>query len=154
MKVLVCTDGSKFAEAAAEYTGQLFERKDAKAVVLRVIPRLSEEYEDYNEYFEVFREELHKIRKLGVPKSIIESLERCEEILEGHGIRAESKTRKGKATDEIIAESEEGGYDLIVVASYGKGISKFKLGSVSRGVVHLAKCPVLVVKGEEGKDMF
>jgi nucleotide-binding universal stress UspA family protein len=154
MRILVCTDGSRFAEEAAEYAGRIFEGRGARALVLRVIPRIAEEYKEYNEYFEVFKEEIHKLRKLGVPRSVTESLTRCQEILEAYGLEVETATRKGKATDEILAEAEEGGYDLIVLASYGKGISKFKLASVSRGVVHLAKVPVLVVKGEEGKGMF
>lgn len=154
MKVLVCTDGSKFSEEAAEYAGRLFEGRQTRAVVLRVVQRLAEEYSDYNEYFELFKDEIHRLRKLGVPKSVTESLKKCTEILEGHGLEVETKTRKGNASDEILTEAEEGDYDLIVMASYGKGISKFKLGSVSRSVVHLSKVPVLVVKGKEGAQML
>ncbi len=144
MKVLMCTDGSKFAEEAIE----------SASALLRVVPNFEEEYKEYGEYAEMFREEMHKLRKLGVPKSIQASLDKGVEILAKQGIRATSKTRKGRAADEILNEAEEGSYNLIVLASYGRGITKFMLGSVSREVVHRAQVPVLVVKGREGRSMM
>jgi len=40
------------------------------------------------------------------------------------------------------------------MASYGRGITKFMLGSVSREVVHKAEIPVLVVKTREDRSMM
>lgn len=148
MKVLMCTDGSKFSEEAIESGGYLLRGSSPDVTILRVVPDFEKEYREYSEYVEVFKEEIHRLRKLGVPKSVTESLDRGKDILEKLGIKAKTKTRKGKAAGEILREAEEGNYNMIVLASYGKGISKFMLGSVSREVVHRANIPVLVVKSK------
>lgn len=153
MKVLVCTDGSSFSEEAVEYAGRLFKSRRAEVVVLRAVRPIAAEFEKYEEYMEVFKDDIHRLRKLGTPKSVHASLEKAVDILARYKIKAQVKTRDGTPADEIMKEVEEGAYDLIVVASYGRGISKFKLGSVSREVVHLAKVPVLVYKGKGG-DIF
>jgi nucleotide-binding universal stress UspA family protein len=154
MRVLVCTDGSRFSEEAIETTGYLLRTINPEVTVLRVIPNIEEEYKEYDEYHRVFREEIHKLKKLGIPKSVKLSLEKGREILSKYEIQAELKTRKGNAAEEILKEAKEGNYNLIVVASYGAGISKFMLGSVSREVVHRSDRPVLVIKSSEGQNMM
>jgi nucleotide-binding universal stress UspA family protein len=150
----MCTDGSRFAEEAIEQAGYLLKHINPEVTILRVIPNFEEEYREYNEYFEVFRDDIHRLRKLGTPKAVTRSLEAGVKILEKYGIKANTKVRKGRAADEIIKEIEEGDYNLVVLASYGKGISKFMLGSVSREVVHRSEIPVLVIKSKEGRTMF
>lgn len=112
MKVLMCTDGSKFSEEAIESGGYLLRGSSPDVTILR----------EYSEYVEVFKEEIHRLRKLGVPKSVTESLDRGKEMLEKLGIKAKTKTRKGKAAGEILREARE--------------------------VVHRANIPVLVVKSK------
>ncbi len=63
------------------------------------------------------------------------------------GVEAEVLLVEGHAVQEIVRAAEEGKYDLVVVGA--RGVSRIKelfLGSVTDGVVHHAKCPVLVVK--------
>lgn len=55
----------------------------------------------------------------------------------------------GDPAAEISRVAEEGGYDLLVVGSRGRGaVGEVVLGSVSSDLVRHALCPVLVV----GKD--
>jgi nucleotide-binding universal stress UspA family protein len=62
------------------------------------------------------------------------------------GIDAEVIARHGRPAHEIVAVARERGVRLIVVGSHGYGpIEGVILGSVSRGVVAHAPCPVLVV---------
>ncbi len=150
----MCTDGSRFAEEAIEQAGYLLKHTSPEVTILRVIPKFEEEYEEYNEYFEVFKDDIHRLRKLAVPKAVKRSLEEGVRILKNYGIEAKTKVRRGRAADEIIKEIEEGDYNLVVLASYGRGISKFMLGSVSREVVHRSEIPVLVMKTKEGRAMF
>lgn len=56
-------------------------------------------------------------------------------------------TRVGDAVDGLIEFSTSHQTDLIVVGSSGKGMAgRLILGSVSTGVVHQSRVPVLVVK--------
>jgi len=89
-----------------------------------------------------------------------ETLEReAEELLEeqadriraADGTLARAHLREGRAAEEISGLAEELGADLVVVGSRGAGtVKRLTTGSVSEGVAHLAKCPVLVVRGGEG----
>lgn len=48
--------------------------------------------------------------------------------------------------ETVLAEAEKSGSDLIVIGSRGRSGVKGFLGSVSNGVVHQAKIPVLIIK--------
>jgi len=145
---LVCTDGSHFSEEGVERAGYLLRHLKPEVTVLRVIPRIEEEYKEYNEYYQLFKDEIHKIRKMGTPKNVKRSLDYAKEVLENLNLQVETKVRRGRAAREILKELEEGDYNLVVVSSYGKGLSKFMLGSVSREIVHKSAVPVLVMKPE------
>jgi nucleotide-binding universal stress UspA family protein len=55
---------------------------------------------------------------------------------------------RGDPAGEIVAHADTIGADLIIVGSRGHGaIASALLGSVSRGVLHEARRPVLVVRG-------
>lgn len=54
--------------------------------------------------------------------------------------------RVGKPSKEITRHAGEIGADLIVISSHGEGIVSAILGSTTERVVHLAPCPVLVLK--------
>jgi nucleotide-binding universal stress UspA family protein len=54
---------------------------------------------------------------------------------------------EGDAAQSIIDYAQKGRFDMIVMGSRGMGKLKgMVLGSVSRKVLHHAKCPVLIVK--------
>jgi nucleotide-binding universal stress UspA family protein len=70
------------------------------------------------------------------------------------GVTATSSIRKGYATDEICAAADELGAALIVMGAHGWGAFKrLVFGSVSTGVLHHARRPVLVVRTEETEAM-
>lgn len=52
----------------------------------------------------------------------------------------------GKASTEIKEHAEEGGFDLILVGTHGKGVIRSLMGSTSNGVLHGAPCDVLALK--------
>jgi nucleotide-binding universal stress UspA family protein len=65
--------------------------------------------------------------------------------------RVEPKLADGDAGSVLDAESRDA--DLVVVGSRGRsGIVAAVLGSVSRHVVHNARCPVVVVKADEADE--
>jgi nucleotide-binding universal stress UspA family protein len=69
--------------------------------------------------------------------------------LRERGIEAEMKIAYGDPTEEVSKAASEGGYDLLVVGSRGRGaLGELVLGSVSQRLVDDAPCPVLIA----GKD--
>ena len=63
-------------------------------------------------------------------------------------MESESLLASGVPVDEIVACADSIDADMIVVGSHGRGaIATAFLGSVSRGVLHEARRPVLVVRG-------
>jgi nucleotide-binding universal stress UspA family protein len=55
--------------------------------------------------------------------------------------------KSGNPAEEILKLSEEEGMDMILIGSRGqRGAGLLMMGSVSREVANLAKCPVMIVK--------
>lgn len=142
-KVLVATDNSSNAKRAAEYIRDFLKgNPNAKVTVL---------------YVEPFYREYHIGRGIGVEVPIDEEevariareevLGKFEGIFSQAGIKTESAVLIGNPAEEICTFAAKGKYDLIVMGS--RGLNEMKgllLGSVSHRVLHLAPCPVLIVK--------
>jgi nucleotide-binding universal stress UspA family protein len=80
-----------------------------------------------------------------------ELLTEQEKLIEaGGGKIAGTHLRRGPAVDEILDLARELDAGLIVMGSRGMGqVKRLVLGSVSEGVVHHARSPVLLVRGGE-----
>ena len=72
-------------------------------------------------------------------------------VRDAGGNVAGAHLRDGRQADEIAALAQQLEAGLVVVGSRGAGpVKRLVTGSVSEGVVGLAPCPVLVVRGGEG----
>jgi nucleotide-binding universal stress UspA family protein len=70
-----------------------------------------------------------------------------EEKLRTKKVKVEKILVEGHAVQEIVRVANEGNYDLIVIGARGiSHIREILLGSVTDGVIHHARCPVLVIK--------
>jgi nucleotide-binding universal stress UspA family protein len=75
------------------------------------------------------------------------ALHKLHERAEGAGIRTESITVDGIASDVILAVARSHHIDLIVMGTHGRtGLKHFLLGSVAERVVRTADCPVMTVR--------
>jgi nucleotide-binding universal stress UspA family protein len=75
-----------------------------------------------------------------------QELQRHAAELRDAGVNATPLLVQGRTAEAILKEGERLGADLIIVGSHGHGaVYHMLVGSVTEGVLHRAKCPVLVV---------
>ena len=138
-KILIATDGSTSADQAVEFGLDLAEKQGASVVLVHVAPAL--------DWAPVLGPAPVKVPH--VPRDADrQPLLDATELAEQRGIDARSKLLVGDSVDEIVAYADTIAADLIVVGSRGHGVvANALLGSVSQGILHEARRPVLVVRG-------
>lgn len=149
-QVLICTDGSPFAEMAANFWGKLPKEHEPRAVVLNIIPPL---FSDFSSEFKSVTPDLLKVlAKVPGPRTKV--LNRTKDILERYGIEVKTKLReKEYAAEEILKEEKEVDYDLIVIGYRGeKYRAKKKAGSQSLEVAKHSQTSVLIYQPRRAID--
>ena len=137
--ILVAYDGTQSSMAALDQATEVAARNNAKLTLTCVIPVMAAAY------------------GIEMPPgaSVVETIEGARRML------ADAKTRvsqkgvsnvetvllEGDPVDRILEYAEKHPPDLIVAGSRGlSDAGRFFLGSVSDGILHHARCSVLVVK--------
>ncbi|HPS94270.1 MAG TPA: universal stress protein [Deltaproteobacteria bacterium] len=87
---------------------------------------------------------------IGQDRALRESAEATlkarHEVLKAQGIEARLIIRSGEPETEILSEIEEGGYDLVAMATHGHSfIGSLLFGSVSRTLKHRISTPLLLI---------
>ena len=145
-KILLPTDGSKYAEKAAMHAIWIASKSGAQIIALNVVDTSSLiglPAEDLTvRVTEILKTEAQK--SLDKIENLIEEFKKEEKIT--NDIKLIKESKDGSPADIIIKTVEEQGIDLIVMGTSGKhGIDRFLLGSVTEKVVRSANCPVLAV---------
>jgi nucleotide-binding universal stress UspA family protein len=137
-EILLATDGSADAALAARAAVDLSVRTGSElhlAHVWHTVP--STRFESY------IRSELHREAEELLAEQTVR-------VREAGGTVAQAHLREGPPVDEILDLAGEIGAGLVVVGSRGLGpLKRLALGSVCEGVVHHARCPVLILRGGE-----
>jgi nucleotide-binding universal stress UspA family protein len=144
-KILIATDGSESGREAIEFGLELAEEHAAEVMFVHVVPVLDRSFAN----------------GVGVPAAVphqIDELDRkpLEDALAlaaERDVDSKAELLAGLPADEIVAYADSIDADLIVVGSRGRGaFATALLGSVSRGVLHEARRPVLVVRGAHVRE--
>jgi nucleotide-binding universal stress UspA family protein len=144
-KILVASDFSPYAQAAADAAGVMARAFVGDLTLLHVVP--------LSVYVDLAQldsgsapaPDLLAAARLKVQKSADAELAR----LKAEGVIASFVTVDGPAPAEIARVAREGHFDLVVVGTHGRtGLRHLALGSVAENVVRLAPCAVLVVRLE------
>ncbi len=147
MKVILATDGTKFADAAANMLGKLNLGEGDSVKIISVvdigIPMGIDIYGGYlpdtSELEKVARENAEKV--VGAAKASVEALFVSKKV------DVSVEVLFGSPESRIVETAEETGADMIVIGSHGyKQWERLLLGSVSDSVVHHAHCSVLIVR--------
>jgi nucleotide-binding universal stress UspA family protein len=142
-KILLATDGSEDASAATRAAVDLANRSGSELHVVHAF-----EFIPPREYMSVA---LRLRSPSGFAARGQELLdEQVERVEEAGGTVASAQVRMGSPVDQILYASEEIDAGLVVIGRRGLGgVRRLLLGSVSEGIVHNARRPVLVLRGEE-----
>lgn len=140
-KILVATDGSESANRAVGLAVSIAKNTAAQLTIVHVVYMPPSSYGTYvpvmDQIFSGLRNEGQRI------------LLQANDVAKTNGVRAEAKLIE-KDQSPVIALtniSEDERFDLIVLGTRGQGrVRKAFLGSVANGVVHYAKCSVLVTR--------
>jgi nucleotide-binding universal stress UspA family protein len=152
-RVLACTSGDVRGERVARWGGQLARWLNAEITVLHVMSQIAlSPRAKFDELMGSAEEALAQRTREGL------HLAREMELLRGQkgttplGVRP--KLRHGLVVEEIVAETEEGDYDLVVIGGHAAPESPkdwdklgFLLEDVADQIVSAMQRPVLVVKG-------
>ena len=147
MKILLATDGSKFAEAAAAKCCELLKFDEGSKIRIVSVadyaqPLRTEHFGVSSDFYLTLNNELTKAAQTYVDeakKIVGEKLENRPEI--------ETEVLRGSPKEEIIEEAKRWKADVIVVGSHGYGFfGRMLIGSVSGAILHHAPCSVLVVR--------
>jgi nucleotide-binding universal stress UspA family protein len=141
--IMLATDGSPTAEKATETAIELARALDAELVVASVweIP-----YTTVGLAPAPVAGELARLSEKDARKVATEAAARAEDA----GVESRTVVLRGITVQEICAAAARFDPRFLVIGSHGWGLVRRALfGSVSTGVLHRAKCPVLVIRGEE-----
>jgi nucleotide-binding universal stress UspA family protein len=139
-KILIATDGSPAATDALTFGLELATGDDAEAVIVHVVPAV-DVVPAFAGYGLVGAQE-HELTAYDT--TILEDAASLAARLD---VPAETKLLRGDTVEEIVACADSDDVDLVVVGSRGHGaVGSALLGSVSLGVLHNARRPVLVFR--------
>jgi universal stress protein A len=145
--LLVPTDFSESSRKALHYAQRLAQQFGSTVVLVHVIEPVYVYPVDGLMHFPGDVRDANTERRPETEKA----LERLAELaaVQGH-VAVRTRTRIGRAFDEITAAAREEKADLIVISTHGYcGLKHVLLGSVAERVVRHAPCPVLVVREHE-----
>jgi len=138
-KILIATDGSPSAREAVAFGLELAAEQSAEAAVVHVAHAV----------------DVLPTALFGIPGALPHSLtaddrvplEEASMLAAEKGVSARTELLTGDPVDEIVAFADSIDADLIVVGSRGHGtVASAFLGSVSQGVLHETRRPVLIFR--------
>ena len=146
-KILVCLDGSSLAEQVIPYAAEMTRRFGGSLALLQVI--------DAPGFVIAPGEPEVAVESVGEMKAQEEEaaayLQRVAEPLLQEGIQVEPAILGGHEPSEaILAYLAKYGFDLIVIATRGRGgVKRLLFGSVADSVLRRSHLPVLVMNPAE-----
>ncbi len=147
IKILFATDGSEYADSAAEVLRGVPFPDDSEVTIIHVIQSAVHDIPErfYIEVDDRMKQRVADIRQKEFAQAE-RIIERTQEILGGRYKSIKTVTKVGEPSTEILSFAEKMGIDIIVTGCRGlKGI-KGLMGSVSRDVMRYANSSFLIAK--------
>lgn len=146
MKVLIATDGTKYAAAAVEMLGKFALGGDDSVKIISVVDLAMPLAVDVYGGYLPDTTQLEKAARENAEKAVDATRQRLTEVF-GEALSVSTEILFGSPDSRIVETAEAISADLIVLGSHGYNRwERLLLGSVSHSVVHHAPCSVLVVR--------
>jgi nucleotide-binding universal stress UspA family protein len=152
-KILVPLDGSDHSLKALEVAARLAEKFSGKVTLIHVFsvsvqPVMMPEPSTSGSVGMPILTGAEVSRMIEVAQNVGNRiLEDGERRIQSESVHVKKMLVEGHAVQEIVREANESSYDLIVLGARGiSHVREILLGSVTDGVIHHARCPVLVIK--------
>lgn len=144
-RILIATDGSPAAREAIEFGLEFAEEHAATVTFVHVAPVIDRSFAAGIGVPAVAPHHIDEVDRAPLEEALV--------LAAGRDVDARAELLAGVPVDEIVACADTLDADLIVLGSRGRGaIATALLGSVSRGVLHEARRPVLVVRSLQARD--
>lgn len=140
--ILVPLDGSKRAEAILEHVKTLAGCMQSEVVLLQVIEPILMPL-DPQGYMPELDNERTELRY----QEAVDYLQGIAEDLKNAGITVRTRVEQGAVLETILDICSLEKPHLIALASHGRtGLARAFYGSVTDGLIHKARCPMLVIR--------
>lgn len=147
MHVLIATDGSEQAVEAARFLRGFANPHEITRVTVIAVNRPIEETPFFAMGAAGISAETWEALNQSAESGVQAAIERTVAELSSLSVPIATLVRDGSPAEEIVDAARELHADLVVLGSRGWGaVRSVFLGSVSERVLHLAHCPVLVVR--------
>jgi nucleotide-binding universal stress UspA family protein len=142
-KILVPLDGSELAEKVLPHAVALAKGTGAEVTVMTVVQLTLGAVAAKLEAIPEAAAE----RKAAVRGEAMMYLEKIQRDLKDQGVIAHTAALDGDVASTIIAFAEQKGFDLVAMATHGRGgLDRFVMGSIAEKVVRGSTKPVLLIR--------
>ena len=137
-RVLVALDGSTACEAVLRFLMEIAGPLDMTVMLLHVLEPITPQVVEGTIVVDDIEARRHEAEEYLAPISA---------ALRSQGVDTAWAIRRGRPADEILAAAQEGGADLIAMATHGRtGFGRLLFGSVAEAVLRRATVPVFMIR--------
>lgn len=149
-RILVAVDGSRTSNLALDEASTIAKESNGTLHFVHVINMVSFNME--NEFYSL--PDWWSAMRRGAEAILNEAVARARQAgVSGDGKLLEIDTVGFRIPEMIAEEARNWSADLIVIGTHGRhGMHRLLMGSVAEGVVRTAPVPVLLVRGNNGKN--
>jgi len=148
-KILIPLDGSALANQALVHARMLATSLKAEVILFRAVEEIHTTV--VRRHSTQLAVELDIEKQPVLLKQARKELEKVIELLELRDLKPQVVVEIGEPAEAIVNYARSNPIDLIVMCTHGRsGLARLVYGSVAEKVLHLAPCPVLLVRAKIG----